>query len=337
MFERAGSRGKPIVHASAAHMLERLFDASRVSSSETNQLLTGLTPLDNVLEGGLSLGDLCIIGGAPGVGKTIISLQMARNMAIGGHRVPYCCYEHDVPTLLGRLVALEVGALETSVPVTEDAEVRASIKAIMMGHGANPAAAAVHPAVTSAIAKVAEYGHNLELAQLSTAKAGLDVIHQHLVDTDVPFQAVFVDYLQKVGVSGLSAGAERWGVAVEELKDIALTENCLVVAISAVDEEALKAKRSSLTGLRGADAIAHEADVAIVLNDKIRIVSKAHLAYDTTRFAEMNELIVCTIEKNRRGRAPYDIEFKKDFARFRVDPNGGFVNERLIDDILVTE
>ena len=42
----------------------------------------GFSPLDDLLNGGLRPGELMIIGGAAGVGKTIFGLQLARNVAL---------------------------------------------------------------------------------------------------------------------------------------------------------------------------------------------------------------------------------------------------------------
>jgi len=43
-------------------------------------LPTGFSPLDEVLNGGVRPGELLIVGGPFGVGKTILGLQMARNV-----------------------------------------------------------------------------------------------------------------------------------------------------------------------------------------------------------------------------------------------------------------
>src|SRR5579864_8216627 len=40
---------------------------------------TNFTPLDQVLAGGLRPGDMMLVGGTPGVGKTVVTLQWARN------------------------------------------------------------------------------------------------------------------------------------------------------------------------------------------------------------------------------------------------------------------
>jgi len=68
----------------------------------------GLAPLDRMLGGGLRPGELMLIGGAQGTGKTTMALQMARNIASGGQaNVLYICFEHDELYLLNRLIAME--------------------------------------------------------------------------------------------------------------------------------------------------------------------------------------------------------------------------------------
>ena len=53
-------------------------------------------------------GELMLIGGAQGTGKTTMALQIARNIAASGQAgVLYLCFEHDEPYLLNRLIALE--------------------------------------------------------------------------------------------------------------------------------------------------------------------------------------------------------------------------------------
>jgi replicative DNA helicase len=69
---------------------------------------TGFSPLDSYLHGGLRVGELFLLGGAQGVGKSTWALQLARHVAAGGHgRVLYVCYEHPEEFLLERLIAME--------------------------------------------------------------------------------------------------------------------------------------------------------------------------------------------------------------------------------------
>jgi len=62
------------------------------------------------------------------------------------------------------------------------------------------------------------------------------------------------------------------------------------------------------------------------------IVSRLHLAYDSTRAPEFRDQVVFSIEKNRNGLADVHLEFRKDFANHRFDPSGRWVSERLWDE-----
>ena len=50
-----------------------------------------------------------VLGGAPGVGKTTLALQMATAVARAGSLVSYLCYEHSEQELLTRLLLMEAG------------------------------------------------------------------------------------------------------------------------------------------------------------------------------------------------------------------------------------
>ena len=78
-------------------------------SDRLRPMPTGFTPLDDVLNGGLRPGELLVIGGAFGVGKTIWGLQVARNVVQADRSATamYICYEHDRAHLLSRLLCLE--------------------------------------------------------------------------------------------------------------------------------------------------------------------------------------------------------------------------------------
>src|SRR5690348_8292026 len=68
----------------------------------------GMAPLDRMLGGGLRPGELMLIGGAQGTGKTTLALQMARNIAASGQAyVLYVNFEHDDADMLNRLIAME--------------------------------------------------------------------------------------------------------------------------------------------------------------------------------------------------------------------------------------
>src|SRR5262245_35914899 len=68
----------------------------------------GFPEIDACLGGGLRAEDLALVGGMQNVGKTIVALQAARNLAACGQVLPiFVCYEHSPETLLHRLICLE--------------------------------------------------------------------------------------------------------------------------------------------------------------------------------------------------------------------------------------
>ena len=82
-------------------------------------LPTGFSPLDSYLHGGLRVGELVLVGGAQGVGKSTWALQVARHVAAtGSGRVLYVCYEHSEEFLLQRLLAMESALAGQEDPIS---------------------------------------------------------------------------------------------------------------------------------------------------------------------------------------------------------------------------
>jgi replicative DNA helicase len=110
---------------------------------------------------------------------------------------------------------------------------------------------------------------------------------------------------------------------------MALGRRIAIVAVAAADRLGLTSRRLRLHHMRGSTALAYEADAAVILNDKMAVVARAHLAYDTTRADEFRRQVVFSVEKNRNGPSDVELEFAKDFANFRFRPAGRWVAERL--------
>ena len=85
----------------AASLADVMADVDeQVAAGDTTRfrpLPLGFDPLDDVLNGGLRPGELMVLGGPFGVGKTILALQAARNVAAASEAdaALYICYEHD--------------------------------------------------------------------------------------------------------------------------------------------------------------------------------------------------------------------------------------------------
>ncbi|MGH9156216.1 MAG: DnaB-like helicase C-terminal domain-containing protein [Acidimicrobiales bacterium] len=302
---------------------------------------TGFAPLDEVLEGGCRPGDVVLVGGKPGAGKTVAVLQWARNMAAAGSRALFACYEHDEVTLLTRLLLCELGE-EVARTGCDDQlrldQLRGGLRAVNAGRRDLGEVLDSDPLLASAHERLTEYGARLALLRPSGTRTGLPELREHVQQEMGEHTILFVDYLQKVPVHPEPAEeAERVKRVAEGLKEMALSLNIAIVSVAAADRTGLDARRLRLHHFRGSTALAYEADVAMVLNNKIDVVSKVHLAYDLTRAAEFRRYVVFSVEKNRNGAAGIDLEFSSDFAHYRFEPSGRWVAERLWEEGTVEE
>lgn len=302
---------------------------------------SGFQPLDGVLNGGIRSGDLLLIGGKPGQGKTIAALQWARHMAATGHTAIFACYEHDEITLLARLLACELGEVAArSGPVDEVQldRLRESLRAVSTGTALVREVLDSDAMLLEAEARLQAYADDLILVRASGTRTDLAALARLVEDHRGDRTALFVDYLQKVPVMPEPPEeAERVKRVAEGLKDLALGARIAIVAVAAADRLGLTAKRLRLHHMRGSTALAYEADAAVILNDKLAVVAKAHVAYDTTRSAEFRRWVVFSVEKNRNGPADVELEFERDFANYRFDPAGRWVAERLWEEGTVEE
>jgi replicative DNA helicase len=299
-------------------------------------LPTGYEPLDSVLGGGVHTQDLVLVGGRPGVGKTIAMLQWARHLARDGRDVVYVCYEHGEDALLTRLLCLELGEQARSDDLPELDKLRRLAREVALGARDLRSLLEESAMATDAYEVFRGYADRLHLLR-ATAAVDLRALEALAREHAGPGGAVIVDYLQKVPADASCDEPERVTRVAGALKELALEGDVAVVTAVAADREGLIARRLRLHHLRGSTALAHDADVVLTLNEKRSAVSKTHLAYDAVRARTYRDLVVFSVEKHRDGLAGIDLEFRKDFANFRFDPRGAFVAEQLVDDVLFEE
>jgi replicative DNA helicase len=328
--------------ATLAEIMEQ--EEKRAASGEATRLRplpTGFEPLDEVLNGGLRPGELLVIGGPFGVGKTIWGLQVARNAVYADENAIalYVCYEHDREHLLQRLLCLEsamVGGRGEAVTLVALAKM-----ALESGGGQGLISRLKRlTRYAPAVAAVERYAGRMVLVKASGDMTTLDQIRHWVeeVKTSGPERmVVVVDYLQKIPVnwSQLEPETEVTTFLAQGLKEMALALGLPVIAIAASDRSGLKSKRMRLTDMRGSSAVQYEADIGLILNNKWAIVSREHLVYNPAQAEAMRNYVVLSVEKNRSGRNAVDMEYLLDAAHFRIVPKGDFVRERLIDDKVV--
>ncbi len=187
---------------------------------------TGFDSLDTALGGGLRSGELVLIGGPQGLGKTTMALQMLRRAVSAGNRSAiFFSFEHDAHAILERLIAIEAAELDgetlslnTIRSVFEARHTRASSVEQQFANTKGGA---------KAVRGLERYADRLHIHSSSGMHTGIGEIRAAIEavtrDTgQAPF--VLVDYLQKVPARELGLNEEeRITHVVEQLKDIALT------------------------------------------------------------------------------------------------------------------
>jgi replicative DNA helicase len=343
---RLDTASGPLVASSIAavmHDVDKAVLGGQLNAFEP--VATGFQMLDHRLSGGLRLGELTLVGGVQGVGKTNMVLQMARNLAYAGTATClFVCFEHDENSLLQRLLSQESidpasDEFQTGLRI-RDIQSRVMDTRRRQGGGLLEALMS-DPRGEAALKRMEVYADRLFLmkgsATRTTPEALYDLVAKHRAQAGGKM-VLFVDYLQRVPVyPEPEEEADKVTKVAEALKSLALALDVSVVAIVAADKEGLKAQRLRLHHLRGSSALTYEADIVLILNEKYRIVSKTHIAFNLHKAQTFHDWLVCSIEKNRAGRDQIDVEFQKRFEYCSLDPRGGDVQEVLIEERIYTE
>jgi replicative DNA helicase len=337
-----------LVPLSALDVLVELND--RITSgdlSDYQAIPLGFTPLDKTIGMGLRPGELLLIGGAQGTGKTTMALQMARNVASGGQaNVLYICFEHEEHYLLNRLIAMEsaLAHLPHKTGAIKIQDVRREILGSWVADGAGGTGPqlASNPRLRPSLDRIGRYGQNLFLMRGTQTASTVDnirtLVQQHKELSGGRQLIVMVDYLQKVPQHPEPpTETEKVTYVVNGLKDIALAEQVGMVAIVAADKEGLKASRLRNHHLRGSSAINYEADIIVILNEKYHIVAKVNIEFNPYQAQRFRDWVILSVEKNRGGQDSVDLEYEKHFEFSCFDPNGRTVQEKLIEERLYNE
>ena len=301
--------------------------------------LTGFGALDKALSGGFRSGELVLLGGAQGVGKTTFALQVMLNLVGTGHSAVYFSFDHDNHTLIERLIVMEAAEIAgaTGVPlksVREAFEARYRREPTIEGRLADTEGG------VEAVGALREHGKRLHLHRSKSSDTDVEAMRQVILQIQqdggqLPF--VVVDTIQKVHFDRPAALSEddRVVLVVEALKDLTLELAVPVLAIVAGGPTT--GKRVSIQDLRGSSTVAIPADVVLMLNEKLDVVTRHHLVYNPASAELFRNWVVMSIEKNRSGEDKVNIEFQKAFRQARLEPDGRRVEEELIDERIFLE
>jgi replicative DNA helicase len=345
----AADRPASLRPLSAVEVLSGLSEkVSQGAVAEYQPIPLGLTPLDRTLGGGIRSGELMLIGGAQGTGKTTMALQVARNIAQSGQaNVLYICFEHDEEYLLNRMMSME-SALAGPMPPDPTKSIRIQdVRREVLGTwlaqgGTDNADLRGNPRLRPALDRISRYGQGLYLMRGThshTTTANLrKLIEDYRVSAPARPLVVFVDYLQRVPVvPDPPSESEKVTTVVAALKDLALSLGVAVVCVVAADKEGLKAARLRNHHLRGSSALNYESDVILILNEKYSIVAKVNIEFNPHQAQRFRDWTIVTVEKNRSGRDAVDLEFEKHFDFSCFNPEGRQVQEKLIEERLYND
>jgi replicative DNA helicase len=263
-------------------------DAVADGGQSPDTIATGFPSLDRMLGGGMRRGDLIVVGGDVGSGKSAFALAVALRAAQRRLRVTFFSGEMSTERLLERVLAIEgrvrVDDLRQGVP-NDAARASVGAAAVRMRDGL-PRFEVLPPSV-AALADELE-GSKIDL--------------------------VVVDSLQSLA-QGARETDEELAVATRRLKALALEHHIAIFTTAQLPHLAARDdRRPQLDDFGALGAVKHHADVVLALFREDM--------YDRRREIEgATELLV---RKNRNGGTGYvDLYFYAQWMRFEdmLDPD----------------
>ncbi len=246
---RAGSEVRDFRHIRS--FLEEYWETPGIESPGAGivgGVRTGFADLDTLL-GGLKRSDLIIIAARPGIGKSTLAMNMARNAAIGqSARVAVFALEMSGEQLAQRLLASESGVDSTRLRLGEHTE--AEERRVM--HAMGVLADAEIYIDDSAMLRVSEI--RAKARRLAREKGGLDLI--------------IVDYLQLIHGPGADNNrVQEVSYISRALKGLARELDVPVIAASQLSRapEQRHPHIPMLSDLRESGSIEQDADIVMFI------------------------------------------------------------------------
>ena len=261
---------------SLRQVADELYDG--LQTGESRVIYTGLRDLDALL-GGLAGGDLTIIAGRPGHGKSALALTIADTLAQAQQHVAYFSLEMRRTELAQRLIAMRtgVGAQTQRQHRYTDAELEAVLAAV------------------GAIAELPIAIHDQRGVTVDDVRART-LRHAQTVGS---LAAVVVDYLTLITAEQArgSNRAQAVGEISRGLKRLAGEADCPVIALAQLNRQldGRTGWRPTLSDLKESGDIEADADQVVF------IVRPELFETDPQRKAAAAGVAKLYVEKNRHG------------------------------------
>ena len=303
--EDAAGGGMSSVAKKAHDFFDHLTDI--VNKQEFFRLLgepTGFSTLDKMTTG-LHGGDLVIIAGRPGSGKSAFALNIIRHMSVNGEGVLVFSLEMSDQQLVMRLLSqdhidmqtLRTGKDRKGNPMNSD-NIRRFSEAV------------------SALGKRNIFIDDSGVLTVLEAKIRARRTAQQMSRQGKRLSMIVVDYLQLLSASANDSGENRAhevAVISRGLKALAKELNVPVLALSQLNRSAKEraAKEPLLSDLRESGAIEQDADIVMFLHEKNGDEP------DYSAPTEEGTPVKLIIGKQRNGpTGKINLQFQKQFSRF---------------------
>lgn len=269
---------------------EALVPTALAGEASGTPITSGFPSLDSLLGGGLRRGDLVILAGDAGVGKSALALAMALRSTAAGQAAAFLSGEMSTARVMERALAIEG---------------RVRVDDLRRG-GLDDVA---HSGVAAAAISLRRRSPFIEDLRDAGITGVSDFLAQHLgIDLTI------VDPIQSL-TRGVMPIDEEVADIAKRLKELALRRSTAIVATSWLRESAVGRTdtRPSLRDLGGLGALRHHADVVLGLYREELYLPSPHIEGAT-------ELAVL---KNRSGPTGLvDLFFYKQWLRFEdmVEP-----------------
>ncbi len=246
---------------------------------------TGFPSVDRILGGGLRQGDLVVLGGDVGVGKSSFALAIALRVAERGESAAFISGEMEEERMWERALAIES---------------RTKLDDIRRGTLSDETRAAVGAAAVRL--------RDRPLAYRPMAADSFEEVADRIRGCHAPFTAV--DYLQLLPPAKVGGDhAEQGATAVRLLKEVAIDAHTALLLVAQLPKHNPKRRdpRPELDDFGVLGAVKYHADVVLGLYREEM--------YQVTRGVEgATELIVA---KNRHGATGFvDLYFYREWMRF---------------------
>jgi replicative DNA helicase len=327
-----GSTGLPVSLRETVEAYER--ELPELNPATLQPIPTGFPQLDANTGGGLHAEDLILVVGKQNVGKTLFVSQIGRNVARWAARLRnkvvclLICYEHSQLLLMQRLLCMESWQAGDGRKGVSLALIRETLGRLAETDALEDLSSMLLALPKSGLVgwrQMEKYLDTLYLYRGDPIYTSPEAIDKAVVvlQRQGLHPVVIVDYAQRVPPPPELAGLGRElhiDYIVRSLKALAMRRGIPVVAVGAVDDQALRRRGPvHLEDLWGPVTMTYEPDGGWVINQEDLEPAGDGGRARTVRLA---------IEKNRHG--PSEVEWKHHLygERFYLEPRGSLVRGR---------